>query len=285
MRLPYKKSFQSLKIVRMAIESCHATKGDLVRIYFQLSEPPPLGWGYIFTTVWRSMVYPMKRQTGVERDAIWIDCVPNEIATCHLKQLEYAVAQTSAIYCKEAQEQARDELSRAEQHARIRLKLEELNQTFYPATAPGLKGGSIIAKWLRSIFPGRKQKPTLPVRPAATLEPQDDMREYHHGRFDGAAIGQNGRSLSLDYFDHDPGGTRFCFRYIISVSAPPRLVSGYTHEDSRLDYEIPFERIPRHVFSEARYWLTSHIEAHQDKPITKSLNELLAYLKEHENAP
>jgi len=256
MRLPYKKSFQSLKIVRLAIESCHATKGDLVRIYFQLSEPPPLGWAYIFTTVWRSMVYPMKRQTGVERDALWIECVPSEIATCHLRQLEYAVAQTSAIYCKEAQEQARDELSRAEQNAQIRLKLEELNQTFYPATTPSLQQVSIIVKWLRFIFPSRRQESVAPVRPGATLEPLDEMRDYHHGRFDGAAITPDGRSLSLDYFDHDPGGTRFCFRYIISVHAPPRLVSGYTHEDSRLDYEITYERIPRHVFGEARYWLT-----------------------------
>ena len=287
MRLPYNKAFQSLKIIRLATECCHTTKGDLFRIYFQLSESPPLGWAYIFTTVWRSVTYPMKRQTGVERDTIWIDCIPNEVATCHLRHLEYAIAQTSAIYIQEAQEQGRNAARQAELHAQFRSKLEELSQTLYPEVVPQFQFGSMIAKWLRSIFRRGKQRSESPARHGAVLAPSNDIDDYHHGHFDGAAIAPDGHALWLDYYDHDQGGIRYCFRYVISAYAPPRLVSGYTHENSRLDYEIPFERIPRHVFSEARHWLASHIEAQRDKPIIKSINslsELLEYLKEHENA-
>ena len=284
MRLPYNKSFQSLKIVRMALEACHPTKDDLVRIYFQLSEPPQLGWAYIFTTVWRSLAYPLKRQAGVERDAIWIDCLPDEVTNAHLRHLEYAVAQTSAIYCQEAREQAQDEVRQAEQHAQLRSKLDELSQTLYPAAPPPVPESSGFAQWLRKLFGVRKPEPTLPAPSGVALEPLDDMRDYHHGRFEGAAVAEDGHSMTLDYYDHDPGGTRFCFRYVISDQAPPRLVSGYTHEASRLDYEIPFERIPRHVFSEARYWLTSRLAAQPDKPVTPAMTGLLDYLKTHEHA-
>lgn len=282
MRLPYNKSFKSLTIVGMDTACCHATKDDLVRVYFKLSEPPPLGWSYIFTTVWRSLEYPLKRQTGVERDAIWLECIPSEVATGHLQQLEEAVAQTCAIYRREAQEQARDQVRRAQLHAELRSKLEALNQSLYPEASPA-NGGSIIARCLRFICRGWRQKRQPPARRVPVFELPADMRDYHHSRFNGAALAPDGRSLSLDYFDHDQGGTRFCFRYVLSASAPPRLVSGYTHEHSRLDYEIPIERIPHHVFSEARDWLKTHLETHQDTAHSKALTELQNYLQAREN--
>jgi hypothetical protein len=281
MRLPYNKSFQGLKITKLATECCHATKGDLVRIYFQLSEPPPLGWAYVFTTVWRSLANPMKRQVGVERDAIWIDCAPDEVATCHLKELEYAVAQTSTIYCQEARKQASDQAHQAESHAQLRSKLEALNAALYPATVPHPPNNiSIIAKWFRYIL-GNRPKPAPPAQSNICREPLDDVRDYHHGCFESATIAPDGQSLSLDYFDHEPGGTRYCFRYVVSTQSPPRLVSGYTHEDSRLDYEIPLERIPRQVFCQARHWLTCHIDSQRDRTSQKSLAELLGYLNKH----
>ncbi len=284
MRVPYKKSFQGLKIIGLATERCHEVKKPLVRMYFQLSEPPPLGWSYIFTTVWRPLAYPAKCQAGVEMDAIWIDCIPEEVKTNHIRHLEDALAQTNDIYKREAIKQANNKAYQVQLDSHLKLKLEELSQTLYP-TAPPLTENRSLIKRLRSFFfqSGKEKKP-LPVQRTPVLEELNDMRDYHHSRFEGAALAPDGRSLLMDYYDHDQGGTRFCFRYVISAHASPRLVSGYTHEDSRLDYEIPLERIPRHVFKEAQGWLASRIETDFEKSKAQGLVELLAYLKTHETA-
>src|SRR5258708_3518321 len=97
------------------------------------------------------------------------------------------------------------------------------------------------------------------------------MRDYHHSHFEGASIAPDGQSLLLDYFDHDQGGTRLCFRYIIPLHASPRLITGYAHEDSRSETEIRFGTIPRHVLSEAQGWLTWNSEAARGKPLAKTL--------------
>ena len=284
MSLPYRKSFQGLEIVGLPAERCHATKGDLVRVYFQLSDSPPLGWAYIFTSVWRSLAYPMKRQTGVDGDTIWIDCIPDDVATCHWAQLQYAMTQANVIYQQKAQEQARDEARQKQLHSQLRFKLEELSQTLYPEPAPQVHHLSLIAKLVRCLCGRGKEKHLSPVERRAVAAPVENLREYHHGYFDGAAIAADGKSLELDYYDHDQGGGRFCFRYVFSAHAAPRLVSGFIHEESQLDYEIAFERIPRHVISEAQDWLRSQIAAYRNEPITKVLTELLEYLNDHENA-
>jgi hypothetical protein len=283
MSLPFRKSFQGLQIVALPAERCFVTKEDLVRVYFQLSEPTPLGWAYIFTSVWRSLAYPMKRQTGVDGDALWIDCVPEEIEPCHWLQLEYAVAQTNAIYQQKAQEQARDQERQKHSQMQLRSKLEELSQSLYPRPTPPVPDGSLIARCYRFLCGERNEPPLLPVGRAVEAR-TESVRDYHHGRFDGAAVTPDGHTLKLDYIDHDQGGARFCFRYVLSADAAPRLASGFIHEDSRLEYEIPFERIPRHVVHEAQDWLTAQIEAQRGQPSTRRLTELLEHLSEQENA-
>jgi len=284
MSLAFKKSFPGLKIVGLPAERCHATKGDLVRVFFQLSDPPPLGWAYIFTSVWRSLAYPRKRPTGVEGDAIWIDCMLEEVATCHWAQLEYAIMQTNAIYLQKAEKQAREEERQSQLSSQLRSKLEALRQTLYPAPPPQVPERSVIARLKRLICGDSKEQPLLPAGGRAAVAPAENMRDYHHGHFDGASLALDDRSLHMDYYDHDQGGTRFCFRYVLSASAAPRLVSGFIHEGSHLDYEIPFGRIPHHVISEAQDWLSSQIAADRNAPIRQRLTELLEYLKEQEKA-
>lgn len=230
------------------------------------------------------MANPIKRQTGVEQDAIWIDCVPEEIAKVHQKQLEYAVEQASAIYRQEAKQQAEDQVRQAESHHQFRSKVEKLGQALYPESVHFSKGYSIITKWFWAIIGACKRKDLTSTqgKPAIT-EPAGNPRDYHHSRFEGAALSPDGRALMLDYFDHDQGGTRYCFRYVLSAHKPPRLVSGYTHEHSNLDYEIPFERIPHHVLSEAKDWLDSYLKSPQDKPVDTTLTDLSSFLKKHES--
>ncbi len=282
MRLPYNKTFRELQIIGLDVNGSHATRDDLVRVYFRLSEPPPLGWAYIFTTVWRSLEYPSKRQIGVDRDTIWIDCRLNEMAACHMRQLEYAVSQTSAIYRHKAQEQAQEAVRQAQLQAQLHSKLVDLSQLLYPEPETQTDDRSLVIKCLRFFYRSRRTKHPLPSRREVSPEPLNHLNDYHHSRFQGAAMAPDGRSLWLDYYDHDQGGTRFCYRYVLSSGAPPRLISGYTHETSRLEYEIPIERIPRHVFSEARDWLVAHIEANTDQPHPKNLPVLLEYLRERE---
>jgi len=284
MSLQYKQSFQGLRIVGLPPDRCHATKGDLVRVYFQLSAPPPLGWAYIFTSVWRSLAYPVKRQTGVDGDAVWIDCIPDELAAIHREQLDYAIAQTNVIYQNKAQAQAREAEREKQLQAELRLKLELLSHTLYPAAAPRVEKGSLMARLFRYVCGRGTEKDPLPGGQAAVAAPVENRRDYHHGRFDGAAIAADGHSLQLDYFDHDQGGTRFRYRYVVSLHAPPRLISGFIHEDSRLDYEIPFERIPHHVISDAQDWLAAEMKVNRDEPLTNTLSALLNYLREHENS-
>jgi hypothetical protein len=161
-----KKALQDLRITGLDTERSHAIAGALVRIYFQLSEPPPLGWSYIFTTVWQAVAYPLKRQAGMEGDAIWIDCIPEEIGTYHIKQLESAVAQANAKYRDGARQQRLKTNRQAELDVQLRSRLEDLSRTLYPVgelagssgAAQRFLGSAFLAKLRRFLFQDNKQE-------------------------------------------------------------------------------------------------------------------------------
>ena len=154
-----KKAFQGLTIKRLDAGRSHAIAGAMARIYFQLSEPPPLGWSYTFTTIWQSLTYPSKCQAGVESDTIWIECVPEEVATYHFGQLEDAVAQTNAMFRQRAQEQAFLAGRNAQSDAELQARLEDLSRTLYPvdelagdSSEPERLWGSLFLARLRRAF-------------------------------------------------------------------------------------------------------------------------------------
>ena len=159
-----KKSFQDLRITGVDTERSHAVAGAVVRIYFQLSEQPPIGWSYTFTTVWEAMAYPLKRQAGVEGDAIWIECIPEEVETYHGEQLESAVAQANATYRDRARQQALDASRQAELDAQLRSKLRDLSQTLYPAdqlagscnAPPRFWGSAFLARLRQFLFQDKR---------------------------------------------------------------------------------------------------------------------------------
>jgi hypothetical protein len=91
-------AFQELKISGLHLERCHVANYPIIRIYLKLSAHPPLGWAYIFTAAWNSMVYDLKPPAGVEDGAIWIECALEELRQFHLTQLENALAQANATY-------------------------------------------------------------------------------------------------------------------------------------------------------------------------------------------
>jgi len=157
-----KKSFQDLRITGLDSERSHAIAGALVRIYFQLSEPPPLGWSYIFTTTWQAARNPLKRQAGMEGDAIWIECIPEEVGASHIEALASAVTGTNAKYRDETRQRVLNSRQQAEQDVQLRSRLEDLSRKLYPAknaksieVTPRFWGSTLIGRLLR-IFSRKK---------------------------------------------------------------------------------------------------------------------------------
>ena len=144
MRVSHMKSLRDLSIIGLDTERSHAIGGEMVRVYFRVSSPPPLGWSYIFTTTWNTVVYPLKRPAGVESEAIWIDCIPEEVGTYHLERLEIAVAQTNAKYRDGARQQSANASHHAELEAQRRSKLRDLDQTLYPRSGGGQQYAAAI---------------------------------------------------------------------------------------------------------------------------------------------
>ena len=154
-----KAQFQDLGITGLIRERCYAIEGALLRIHLRLSEPPPLGWSYLFTQVWQTVDYPGKRPVGIEGDALWIECAPEEVRANHLPQLEQALAQTNARYrAQHLQKQIAAERQR-ELSRQTHLKLDALAGSFIPATqstgeasdSPPSRIGRVL-KFIRRTF-------------------------------------------------------------------------------------------------------------------------------------
>ena len=141
-----------LRVIGLATERCHAIPGSLVRLHFRLSSSPPLGWSYIFTTVWRTVQYPLKRPAGVEGDFIWIDCVPEEVGLHHLAKLEESVAKANAEFRAKAQQQALNAGRQAQLDAKLRSQIADLNRTLYPEAEPATRSNARQRSWISRLF-------------------------------------------------------------------------------------------------------------------------------------
>lgn len=102
--------------------------------------------------------------------------------------------------------------------------------------------------------------------------------------FERIALAPDGRELTVDYADPDQGGTKLCFRYVISLQSPPRLITGYAHESGRSESEIGYDQIPQDVFRDALDWLRSNAataRANNKEALTRILTEHLESLNQH----
>jgi len=157
-----KAQFQDLGITGLIGERCYAIEGSILRIHLRLSDAPPLGWSYLFTQVWQAVDYPGKRPVGIEGDALWIECAPEEVRNCHLPQLEQALDQANERYRaqhtqKEMAAERQRELSRL-----THMKLDELARSFAPVPQATEATGQVcehprsilgrVLNFLRRIF-------------------------------------------------------------------------------------------------------------------------------------
>ena len=122
--------FLDLRISGLLRERCQVTEGRVPRIHLQLSDTPPLGWSYVFNSVWRSVLYPFKRPAGVEEGALWIECLPAEVRPVHFEALEKAVAQTNANYRFMLEQKAAAEMRQAALSCQFEAQLDELDRSF-----------------------------------------------------------------------------------------------------------------------------------------------------------
>jgi hypothetical protein len=102
----------------------------LFRVYLQLSGFAPDRWGACFDTFWNRVVfYSMKRHTGVEGDALWIECVPEEVKSHHLAQLHRAVSETNKAYRTLLRQQAESNTAQHEKEVRDCKRLDSLGNS------------------------------------------------------------------------------------------------------------------------------------------------------------
>ena len=153
------KQFQDLSITGLIGERCYAIEGSILRIHLRLSEPPPLGWSYLFTQVWQGVEYPGKRPAGIEDNALWIECAPEEVRACHLAQLEQALAETNSRYRAQNLQQEIAAERKRELGRLTHAKLDTLAKSFVPipqSTEPANSGSqtrtSKVLKFFRRLF-------------------------------------------------------------------------------------------------------------------------------------
>jgi hypothetical protein len=157
------KPFHDLGITGLISERCHAVEGSILRIHLRLSDVPPLGWSYLFSQAWQVVEYPGKRSVGIEGDAIWIECAPEEVRACHLEKLEYSIAETNARFRSQHQRKEATVQNQRELGRQTQAKLEALARSFAPASdssnPPGVNSRSGVGglmRFLRRCFVSSK---------------------------------------------------------------------------------------------------------------------------------
>jgi hypothetical protein len=143
--------FEELRITGVIRERSYIIAPPILRIYLQLSHAPPLGWSYMFSVVWQGVDYPAKRPAGVEGDAVWIECDPEEVKECHLPELETAVAQTNATYAASIQQSAIAKRQKKALNRQSRAQLDELSNSLDPNYHSRNRRGGIVKRVFRAL--------------------------------------------------------------------------------------------------------------------------------------
>jgi hypothetical protein len=110
--LPSDGAFQDLRISALLKDRCSVTESGMVRIQLELSEHPPLGWSYIFLTVWQAADDPKKARVGIEEDTLWVECDAQEFKERDFPVVEKAIEETNARFRGVLQEQIAAEARR-----------------------------------------------------------------------------------------------------------------------------------------------------------------------------
>jgi hypothetical protein len=152
------KLFRDLEIVEPIRDRCFVLEGNKARIYFRVSEPPPLGWAFTFTQVWKTVEYPLKSPAGMEDGALWIECNPDEVREHHLPELENAVKRTNTRYRLALRDSGGEAWAREQSVIHTQAQIDDLNSSFHPASpnASRFSVAAILGK-IRHVFSKDRQ--------------------------------------------------------------------------------------------------------------------------------
>ena len=146
-----RKPFKDITLTANILEErCYVVHDSVLRIYVQLSEPPPLGWAFMFKSVWEAAEYDGKVPAGAEGDAVWVDCEPEEMRDLHYPALAAVVDHTNKCFRPSYQEKAaaQQRKTQLDSQARVRLRVLRLS------LAPQPTEESAPAKQVKRGFPG-----------------------------------------------------------------------------------------------------------------------------------
>jgi len=104
--------FRDLRISALLKDRCYVSENGLVRIQLELSEHPPLGWSYIFLTVWQQAENPNKARVGIEEDTLWVETDAAEFKNHEFPAVQKAIEETNSRFRAVLQEQIAAEAKR-----------------------------------------------------------------------------------------------------------------------------------------------------------------------------
>lgn len=119
--------FKDIKIAAMDDgASGPAGEGALMRIVLKLSASPPASWSEYFNRAWQQHLYMTKRRTTVSGSRLEIICMPDELQTDHIPELNKIIAETNAAYRSYASDRARQRQAAEEEASRQKQQLADL---------------------------------------------------------------------------------------------------------------------------------------------------------------
>lgn len=123
------EKFEDIKIVGLdESASAPSGQGSLVRFVFTLSRPAPHEWAVYFKQLWLHRMYMMKRETSVLGTRLEIDCMPDELETHHLPELNAAIGETNSAYRKYLENKTRIRELQIKEEQRQREQIQVLKK-------------------------------------------------------------------------------------------------------------------------------------------------------------
>jgi len=158
------KSFKGIQVTGVAHERSYVTHAPICRIFLQLSEPPPLGWSYLYCKVWGTVNYESKAAMGAEQNCLWIECVPDDLNHLHLPWVNEALKEANAQFRQSQLQKTVALRKEAQQNAQSQAALNQLATnmtTAAPQEPAGRRHGfeNILATLKSTFTPGKRKLP------------------------------------------------------------------------------------------------------------------------------
>lgn len=120
-------TFEGIKIRELDdAASGPSGEGALMRLVLRLSQSAPGTWSQYFNQAWQQHIYMKKRRASVSGDRLEIICMPDELETDHLPELNKVIAETNTAYGAHAAEQSRLRQQAADEAERQKDQLANL---------------------------------------------------------------------------------------------------------------------------------------------------------------